>query len=228
MKTETGIPSTARKTALAAALAAAALPTLAQEQLALEEVVVTAQKREQSLQDIPGSVAAFSEQMLSDSNTRQFSDLNNIASGITITGDADGFGGIIRIRGVGGNAFAPIIRPSVGIFLDEVPLGDIASAYNNMADIVRVEVLKGPQSTLFGKEVSSGAISLTTRRPSTEGIDAYFAWRNSEGGVHGRQLVLGDRLDDELAELESADTGKPVWLAKAVDMACRKVRSANA
>ena len=58
MKTETGIPSTARKTALAAALAAAALPTLAQEQLALEEVVVTAQKREQSLQDIPGSVAA--------------------------------------------------------------------------------------------------------------------------------------------------------------------------
>jgi iron complex outermembrane receptor protein len=164
-------PKLLKKTALAAAVAIAT-PALAQD-LSLEEVIVTAQKREQTVQDIPASVAAISEEMLDKTVTREFSDLNKIASGITVTGGADGFGTIIRIRGIGNNSFAPAIRPSVGIFVNEVPLGAMESAFNNMADIERIEILKGPQSTLFGKEVSSGAISLFTKRPETDAMDGY-------------------------------------------------------
>ncbi len=158
--------------ALSAAVAASlALPTMAQ--LQLEEVIVTAQKREQTLQDVPGSVAAVTQETLEKTVTNNFEDLSKITSGLTIEGGNDGFGKVIRIRGVGTNSFVPAIRPAVGIFLNEIPLGAPEQAYNNLADIERIEVLKGPQATLFGKEVSSGAISMFTRKPNTEEIDAY-------------------------------------------------------
>lgn len=188
---------TTRRTLLATALVATAIPTVA-ENLMLEEVLVTAQKRQQTVQDVPSSVAAFSSEMLEQSNTRDFDDLSKIASGMEITASGDGFGSIIRIRGVGNNAFAPAIRPAVGIFLDEIPLTSTEAAYNNMADIERIEVLKGPQATLFGKEVSSGAISLFTRRPNTEEIDAYVEGNFGNLGLQefriGGNLPLGDQF----------------------------------
>ena len=123
-----------RKTLLATAVAAIASPAMSQ--MALEEVIVTAQKREQSLQDIPASVAAITSESLAFTSTQNFDDLGKITSGITLTGGADGFGGTIRIRGVGNNAFAPAIRPSVGIFVNEVPLISLESAYNNLAGLL--------------------------------------------------------------------------------------------
>ncbi|MFT6051215.1 MAG: iron complex outermembrane receptor protein [Halioglobus sp.] len=190
------------KTAIATAVALFAAPAMSQ--LTLEEVVVTAQKRQQTAQDVPSSVAAISEEMLARTNTRDFSDLNNITSGITITGGADGFGKVIRIRGVGTNSFVPAIRPAVGIFLNEVPLGAPESAYNNMADIERVEILKGPQATLFGKEVSSGAISLFTKRPDTEVIGGYV--EGNYGNFDRQEYRLGGNLplSDQFAIRASA------------------------
>ena len=190
------------KTALATAVALFATPAMSQ--LTLEEVVVTAQKRQQTAQDVPSSVAAISEEMLNLTNTRDFSDLNNITSGITITGGADGFGKVIRIRGVGTNSFVPAIRPAVGIFLNEVPLGAAESAYNNMADIERIEILKGPQATLFGKEVSSGAISLFTKRPDTEVMDGYI--EGNFGNFDRQEYRLGGNLplSDQFAIRASA------------------------
>jgi iron complex outermembrane receptor protein len=158
------------KTALALAVAIAT-PAVAQMQI--EEVIVTAQKREQTLQDVPGSVAAISSELMEKTVTNNFEDLSKITSGIRIEGGADGFGKVIRIRGVGTNSFVPAIRPAVGIFLNDIPLGAPEMAYNNLADIERIEILKGPQATLFGKEVSSGAITMHTRRPSTEEVDGY-------------------------------------------------------
>ncbi len=183
-------------TSIAAAIALLTSPVMAQMQL--EEVLVTAQKRTQSVQDVPSSVAAFNEEMLDKTNTRNFGDLGNIASGLTITPSADGFSSIIKIRGVGNNAFAPSIRPAVGIFLDDIPLGSTEAAYNNMADIIRVEVLKGPQSTLFGKEVSAGAISLYTKRPDTQSMDGYIEGNFGNLGLQeyrlGGNVPIGDTL----------------------------------
>ena len=127
---------TLRKTAIAAALLTAT-PVLGQ-QLMLEEVIVTAQKREQTIQDVPASVAAISTEMLERTNTTNFTDLGKITSGVNINGGQDGFGNIIRIRGVGNNSFAPAIRPAVGIFVDDMPLASTEAAFNNLADIERI------------------------------------------------------------------------------------------
>lgn len=194
MKTTTCIPLNVRKTAIAASLLMA-MPVMGQ-QLMLEEVIVTAQKREQTIQDVPASVAAISSEMLERTNTTNFTDLGKITSGVTINGGQDGFGNIIRIRGVGNNSFAPAIRPAVGIFIDDIPLASTEAAFNNLADIQRIEILKGPQSTLFGKEVSAGAIALTTRRPDTAVMDGYvegnFGNKNLQEYRIGGNLPLGD------------------------------------
>ena len=194
MKTTTCIPLKVRKTAIAASLLMA-MPVMGQ-QLMLEEVIVTAQKREQTIQDVPASVAAISSEMLERTNTTNFTDLGKITSGVTINGGQDGFGNIIRIRGVGNNSFAPAIRPAVGIFIDDIPLASTEAAFNNLADVQRIEILKGPQSTLFGKEVSAGAIALTTRRPDTAVMDGYvegnFGNKNLQEYRIGGNLPLGD------------------------------------
>lgn len=187
-------PAVIRKTAIASALLVASQAY--GQQMMLEEVIVTAQKREQTIQDVPASVAAISAEMLELTNTTNFTDLGKITSGVTITGGQDGFGNIIRIRGVGNNSFAPAIRPAVGIFIDDVPLAQIDAAFNNLADIERIEILKGPQSTLFGKEVSSGAIAMTTRRPDTVGVSGYiegnFGNENLQEYRIGGNIPLGD------------------------------------
>ncbi len=175
------------------------LPSVAQTtSVALDEIIVTAQKRQQTTQDIPATVTAFNSDFLDLTATKNFNDLSQITPGISIAGNADGFGKQIRIRGVGTNSYTPSIRPSVGIFIDEIPLVEPASAYNNMADIERIEILKGPQATLFGKEVSSGAISLFTKRPHTDGTEAYIeANIGSHGILEGRtggNLPLTDTI----------------------------------
>lgn len=164
----------------------------------LEETIVTAQKREQTLKDVPSSVSALSEDYLTKTGTRNFSEIGKIASGIEIGGESDGFGRSVRIRGVGTNKYVRAISPSVGIFLDDIPLVDPGVAFTNLADVERIEVLKGPQSTLFGKGVSSGAISIVTKMPNTEQHEAYVEANFSDLGVQdyrlGGNLALGKNL----------------------------------
>ena len=132
---------------LAASIIAAAYSltagTVGYAQGMLEEVVVTAQKREQTLRDVPSAVTAVSADFLDKTSTTSFSDLGKIAAGIEIGGGADGFGAQLRIRGVGTNKFSPGISPSVGIFIDDIPLVDLGSAYNNLSDLERIEVFEG-------------------------------------------------------------------------------------
>jgi iron complex outermembrane receptor protein len=139
----------------------------------IEEIVVTAQKREQTLQDVPVAVSAITENSLQQTNTTGLSDLGKIASGITVTARSGGIGNTVRIRGIGNNRYSEAIRPSVGIFIDDVPIPRLDTAFTNLADMERIEVLKGPQATLFGKEVSAGAIVLHTKKPSTAGYEGY-------------------------------------------------------
>ena len=166
---------------------------------ALEEVFVTAQKRQQSTQDVPAAITALSSDFLEKTATKNFSDISQITSGISIGGDSDGFAKQIRIRGVGTNSQTPSIRPAVGIFLDEIPLVEPAVAYNNLADIERIEILKGPQATLFGKEVSAGAISLFSKRPHTDGIDGYVEGNFGNLGLGEGRAGINLPLADSLA-----------------------------
>lgn len=185
--------------ALAALFCIFSYTPLQSSPLILEEIIVTAQKREQLLIDIPGSVDVVSSKELLLTNTRDFSDLGLIASGIEIDGNPGGRNAQVRIRGIGTNKFAPGILPSVGIFIDDIALVNIGAAYNNLVDVERIEILKGPQSTLFGKGVSSGAISITTRQPDTEQTNGFINATIGNLGLQEYRLGGNLPLSDQLA-----------------------------
>lgn len=132
----------------------------------LEEIVVTAQKREENVQDVPISIQAFGSQKLEALGIDTVQDLQRISPGFTLTSSA-GFN-IAFLRGVGSDAFLPGIDSSVPFYLDGVPLLAIQSTSDTLGRVERVEVLKGPQGTLFGRNATGGAISVITPQPGQE------------------------------------------------------------
>lgn len=153
-----------------------ATPVVAQGTPTLEEVVVTAQRREQNLQDVPVSVTAFSGATLEKRNIKSATDYLAITPGVSFTEDGQsGSRGIgIAVRGItsmvtGENAFVN----SIGIYLDEFSVASVPNnvANPNLADMDRVEVLRGPQGTFFGRNAVGGALNLTTKKP-TEDFEA--------------------------------------------------------
>jgi outer membrane receptor protein involved in Fe transport len=131
----------------------------------LTEIIVTASKREQTLQETPISVSVTSGETLEQAQIRDVLDLQTVTPSLRVTqlqtSSASTF--IIRGFGNGDNNFG--IEPSVGVFIDGVFRSRSASALNDLANVQRIEVLNGPQSTLFGKNASAGVISVVTREP---------------------------------------------------------------
>lgn len=160
--------------AISTAITGFTLPTLAQaEALVLEEIVVTAQRREQNLQDVPISVTAFSGAALQKSNIKSATDYLSLTPNVSFTEDGQtGSRGLgIAIRGVnnlvsGENAFIN----SVGIYLDEFSVASVPNQVANpqIPDMERIEILRGPQGTYFGRNSLGGALNLTTKSPTDE------------------------------------------------------------
>lgn len=163
--------SAAATTALA--VAAHAAPAWAQEasgtkarQEALDEIIVTAQKREQNLQDIPVAVTALSGDALTERNVTTVSDLPRLAPSLTITQGNVPTNNSINLRGIGTFAFSTGIEPSVAVVVDDVALLQQAQAFSGLSDVSRIEVLRGPQGTLFGKNASAGVINIVSKGPT--------------------------------------------------------------
>ncbi|NKI16071.1 TonB-dependent receptor [Spongiibacter sp. KMU-166] len=132
----------------------------------LEEVVVTAQKREEKAQDIPLAIQAFSADKLDAFGIESAQQLEKITPGLTIT-NAVGFN-VAYLRGVGTDAFLPGADPSVPFYLDGVALLGAQGSTDTLGRVLRVEVLKGPQGTLFGRNATGGAINIITPDPGVE------------------------------------------------------------
>lgn len=157
-----------RAGALSGALvSAAAITTHAQDKPALEEVVVTAQKREERLQDVPVAVTALSGAQLASAGINDTASLTNLTPSLTFTEGAHPANKNFRIRGIGTAVFGQGLEPSVSVVVDGIVLARAAQGFADLADIERVEVLRGPQGTLFGKNSIGGVINVVTRRPST-------------------------------------------------------------
>jgi iron complex outermembrane receptor protein len=162
-----------RKLLLSALLAALGLtgeaPVALAQQGALEEVVVTARRREESLQETPVAVTALSADTLRDAGVRNLAQLNQIVPNIEVS-SANGTAPLanIYIRGVGQRNTGPNIDSGVGIYIDEVYVGRPDGALLDIYDIQSVQVLRGPQGTLFGKNTTGGALVFTTNRPGEE------------------------------------------------------------
>ncbi|MEM7582904.1 MAG: TonB-dependent receptor [Acidobacteriota bacterium] len=137
-----------------------------------DEIVVTARKREENLQQIPVSVAAFTGEQLESREVRSLRDVGDFAPNVDFS-ITNGLGGTtseatVYIRGIGQIDTALFADPGVGIYVDGVYLARAGGSVLDLLDLERVEILRGPQGTLFGKNTTGGAISLITRKPGPD------------------------------------------------------------
>jgi iron complex outermembrane recepter protein len=133
---------------------------------ALAEVVVTAQKREEKLQDVGVTVAAVSGQQLQNAGVRDIKDLGNVVSGFHVSTSFDDLPSY-SIRGLGFTSNQIAASPTVSVYVDEAPLPYLVMTGNTTLDLERVEVLKGPQGTLFGNNSTGGSINFIAAKPTS-------------------------------------------------------------
>jgi len=132
----------------------------------LQVVTVTAQKRPQAMQDVPVAVSTVDARAIENQQIVGFSDLTRVAPALTINENPNNNN--ISLRGIGTFAFSIGIESAVSVIIDDVPVIQQLQAFSNLSDIARVEVLRGPQGTLFGKNSSAGVINIVTRESSEE------------------------------------------------------------
>ncbi|MGO9513540.1 MAG: TonB-dependent receptor [Steroidobacteraceae bacterium] len=172
--------------AVAAISTIAAVSSWAQETTnapALTEIVVTAQKREQNIQDVPISVIALSTQQLQDAGVKDIKNLQVLTPGLTVTSTTSENVTTARIRGIGTVGDNPGLESSVGVVIDGVYRPRNGVGFGDLGEIDRIEVLEGPQGELFGKNNDAGVINIVTKRPST----TFSATAEASGGNYDDQ-----------------------------------------
>ncbi len=183
--------SLGKKSLLAAAIAAAATgnPVYAKEvgsSVVLEEVVVTARKRAENLQDVPMAVSAFSGNQLQNMQVDNITEIERLTPNVTLTETSGLQGGSIAIfmRGIGND---PGLPQGVGLYIDDVYLNRSSGSLLEIYDVERIEVLKGPQGNLYGRNTIGGAIKYVTREPG----DELQANVEVKGGSYNLQKIKG-------------------------------------
>ena len=138
---------------------------------ALEEILVTAQFREENIQEVPLSISALSGDSLEAKNATSVLDIEKWTPNLQIDQLGSGWGPTLAVnaRGMGLNDFKAVFEPAVPIYVDDVLLGRPTGANLDLLDLERVEVLRGPQGTLFGSNAAGGVIRLITRKPTGDG-----------------------------------------------------------
>src|ERR1700692_1163668 len=139
----------------------------AANQPALTEIIVTAQKRAQNIQDVPISVIALSAQQLKEGGVTDIKNLQALTPGLTVTSTTSENVTTARIRGIGTVGDNPGLESSVGVVIDGVYRPRNGVGFGTLGEIEQIEILEGPQGELFGKNNDAGVISIVTKRPST-------------------------------------------------------------
>ena len=176
-------------------LTGVALGAVAVSGASADEIVVTAAKRAQTLQEVPIAVSVVGADTIEKAQIRDLIDLQTVVPSLRITQLQNSSQTNFTIRGFGNGANNPGIESSVGVFIDGVYRSRSAAAILDLPVLERVEVLRGPQSTLFGKNVSAGAISITTKLPE-------FEWGGSAEASYGNydQVLFKGSLTGPLSD----------------------------
>src|SRR6188768_2784278 len=164
----------------------------------VDSIVVTAQKREQNLQDVPVVVTAVGAKLLRDTGVKDIKDLTILTPGLTVTSTTSEASTTARIRGVGTVGDNPGLESSVGVVIDGVYRPRNGVGFGDLGPVDQIEVLKGPQGTVYGKNTSAGLINITTRAPSfSQGAEAEI----TAGNYGGRGIAGGynDAIGDTIA-----------------------------
>jgi iron complex outermembrane receptor protein len=173
----------------------------------VEVVTVTARKREERLQDVPASIAAASADKISQLNMVSVTELDAVAPGLTFVTNPSRFGSgpAIALRGVSTQTQGSGVQDSVAIVIDGVVYERAkAGAFPDLSDTERVEVLRGPQGTLFGKNASAGVISITTKDPSEDFLSEAAVGYSDYNSIDVRGSMSGALIDDSLTGRISA------------------------
>ena len=142
------------------------------EQSVFEEVIVTAEKRDESLQDVSQAVTAITDTEIEAKNITSFVDLTAVVPGVTVAKN-EGYKTVISIRGVGNETNQnAIAAPSVAYHMDGIFIASPFSLQTDFLDVERIEVLRGPQGTLFGQNSTGGAINVISKKPSTDSLSS--------------------------------------------------------
>ena len=152
----------------------AAAPKEAASQL--QEVVVTAQYREEKLQDTPIAITAITSRQIEEQGAQRLAEILNTAPSVVFRQQSAAFGNSVTsyIRGFGQADFDPAFEPGVGLYVDDVYYPRLTGANFDLLDVERIEVLRGPQGTLEGRNSEGGAIRFVTKKPS-DANDAYLS-----------------------------------------------------
>jgi outer membrane receptor protein involved in Fe transport len=184
-------------TCAAGAFAADATPQTAPAKV--QEVIVTAQKREQRLADVPVAVSVLGAQQLQQLGSHSIKDITLLTPGFNATTNADEGTTTVRIRGIGSVADNPGLEDAVGIYIDGVYRPRNGVGFNDLGELSDIEILKGPQGTLFGKNTVAGVVQINTQRPSfTFGAEAEADVQNYNGYSFSGS-VTGPIVNDVLA-----------------------------
>ncbi len=171
----------------------------------VDEIVVTARKRTEELIDVPGAVSVVDADVFERNNAGSLADISVLVPGLQITSDS-AQRAFVSIRGVG-NTEATAIQPGVGVFIDGVYQPDTAYFASPLVDIERIEVLRGPQGTLYGKNTLGGAINVVTRQPGDvlEGrVFADYTW--GDKGYSAGASISGPLVEGRLQGRVGAST----------------------
>ncbi|WP_438627924.1 TonB-dependent receptor [Microbulbifer sp.] len=172
----------------------------------IEEVTVTAQKRAENLQDVPISISAFTGDNIEKMGAQNLTDLGKSTPGVEMNNDTT-LQPTYNIRGIQTSDFTVGSDPAVAVYVDGVYTGRGAGAEIPLADIERVEVLKGPQGTLFGRNATGGAIHIVTKKPSNEN----HAEVSMTAGNYGRlssDVIINRALTEQLSMRFSASSDR--------------------
>ncbi len=174
-----------------AALSVAGLTTtaVAQEEALLEEIIVVSQKREQTLQSLPVAVSVVSQTAMDEAQVLDIKDLQSLVPSLRVSQLQASGNTTFIVRGFGNGANNAGIEPSVAVYIDGVYRSRAAAALADFPNLERIEVIKGPQSTLFGKNASAGVINVVTARPS---LDDFSGSASVTAGDYSQIIVKGD------------------------------------
>ncbi|HEU4773613.1 MAG TPA: TonB-dependent receptor [Lysobacter sp.] len=164
----------------------------------LSSLTVTAQKREEALQDVPIVINVLDEQLLQDVGVHDIKDMQVLVPGLTVTSTQSAAQTTARIRGIGTVGDNAGLESSVGVVIDGVYRSRNSVGFGDLGEVERIEVLKGPQGTVFGKNTSAGVINVITRKPSyTQSAEAELTVGNL--GLVGVSGSYNDALGENAA-----------------------------
>lgn len=185
-----------RLSAIGVALAAASIKTVAAPML--EEVIVTAQKRAENMQDVPVAVSALSADALADIGFRDVADLEAQIPSLVVSLTNDPMGTALRIRGIGNEGNIPTFESATALFIDGAFRSRAGLGLGDLVDVQSIEVLKGPQSTLHGKNASAGLIAITTKGP-TQNLEAMLEYTSGSESLRQIRAYVSGPLTDRVS-----------------------------